>query len=101
MHPPVGGLRQVEAGEQVVRPPACPTGAEVGQPAHHHQVLPPGLPVVDGGGLTGEAEQRAGPDRVPDDVDAVEHTGGPERRAQAGRLDEHGSSSGIGSLSRT
>ena len=55
----VGGVGELEALQQLVRPPSRLVAREVEQAAEHLQVLPSGEDLVDGRELPGEPEQLA------------------------------------------
>ena len=60
----VGGIRQIEALEQLRRARLRGGGRdEPREPAEHHEVLGAGEHVVDGGGLAGEADPLLAPAR--------------------------------------
>ena len=70
----VGGVSQVEALEQLVRPPASLRGREVEQAPEHLEVLPAGQHLVDRRELAGQPQQLPHPRGVVDDV-AAKHLG--------------------------
>jgi hypothetical protein len=76
LHAPVERLDQVEPFDQLDRP--CPgrPAAEVHELADHHEVLAPGLLVVDRDGLPGQADRAAHLEWFADDV-VPRHARGP------------------------
>jgi hypothetical protein len=64
----IGGVGEVEAIEQLGRPPAGLDRCEVEEPSEHLQVLPPGQQLVHCRELPGETDELAHRGRVADDV---------------------------------
>ena len=75
----VGGVGEREALEQLVRAPLGRRAPLAVEPPDHRQVLGPGQVLVDGRVLAREADLRAQPRRVGDDVEA-----GDARAARVG-----------------
>jgi hypothetical protein len=85
---PTSGIRQREAGEQVVRDPS--RILQVPQPRDEHQVLPPGEDLVDGRELPGQADRFAHGLRLGDDVESRDARGARIRLQQGGEDADHG-----------
>ena len=64
----VGGVSQIEALQQLVRPRASIRGREVKQPPEHFEVLPAGQDLVDRGKLAGQPQKLTDARGVVDDV---------------------------------
>ena len=88
-HPPVGGLRQVEAFEHLRRPAGGLGLAQVVEAADQHQVLPAGEGLVDGRELPGQADHRPHLRRLLHHVVAGDHRP-PAVGRQEGGQDAHG-----------
>ena len=83
--PAAAGVAELEAAQQLAGPGAGGSAAEALQAAHHAEVLLPGLELVDGGVLPGEADRAADAAAVGDDVepgDAGRARVRPQQRAE-------------------
>ena len=82
----VGSVGELEALQQLGRPPSRLVAREVEQAAEHLEVLPPGEDLVDGGELSGEPEQLANDRGLVHHV-MPEDLGAPRVRSEQGRED--------------
>ena len=85
----VGGVGEVEGGQQLPRPGTRLPSREVVEPADHLEVLEAGQVLVHRGVLAGEPDVLAHPGGVADDVEA-RHARGAVVGQQQGRQDADG-----------
>src|SRR4029450_2126942 len=68
----VGGVGEVEGGQELARPLTRVTSAEVVEPTDHVEILEAGQVLVHGGVLPRQPDLLANPRGLPDDIEACD-----------------------------